>query len=166
MTDIETRDNELHWDVFVTPDIPYESLDLPPGTQQRMWSPMASTLIYGERDAVLVDAFMTIEQAHALGEWVEAHGKHLTTIYATHGHGDHFFGASTVLERFPGARFVARPEVIKIMREQASPESLATYWNPRFPEQISSQLAIAEELTGNVINLEGQDLVSMPLGFT
>ncbi len=109
MTDIETRDNELHWDVFVTPDIPYESLDLPPGTQQRMWSPMASTLIYGERDAVLVDAFMTIEQAHALGEWVEAHGKHLTTIYATHGHGDHFFGASTVLQRFPRARLVATP---------------------------------------------------------
>src|SRR6202040_979969 len=39
-------------------------------------------------------------------------------------------------------------------------------WNPRFPGQISSQLAIAEELTGNVINLEGQDLVSVPLGFT
>src|SRR3989454_11353942 len=90
----------------------------------------------------------------------------MTKIYATHGHGDHFFGANTVLERFPGARFVARPEVIKIMRQQASPESLATYWNPRFPEQISSQLAIAEELNGNVINLEGQDLVSVPLGFT
>ena len=68
MTDIETRDNELHWNLFVTPGIPYESLDLPPGTQQRMWSPMAATLIYGERDAVLVDAFMTIEQAHALGQ--------------------------------------------------------------------------------------------------
>src|ERR1700694_5214629 len=100
----------------------------------------------------------------ALTNWVAARGKNLTTIYATHGHGDHFFGASTVLERFPGARFVARPEVIEIMRQQASPESLATYWNPRFPGQISSQLAIAEELTGNIINLEGQDLVTVPLG--
>ena len=52
------------------------------------------------------------------------------------------------------------------MRQQASPETLATYWNPRFPGQISSQLAIAEELTGNVIDLEGQELVSVPLGFT
>src|SRR5258708_9280933 len=52
------------------------------------------------------------------------------------------------------------------MRQQASPESLATFWNPRFPGQISSHLAIAEELTGNVINLEGHDLVSVPLGFT
>src|SRR2546430_8219915 len=166
MTDIETRDNELHWDVFVTPGIPYESLDLPPGTQQRMWSPMASTLIYGERDAVLVDAFMTIEQAHALGEWVEAHGKHLTTIYATHGHGDHFFGASTVLQRFPRARLVATPEVVKMMRQQASPQSLASFWTPRFPVQIADQLVLAEELTDNVIGLEGHDLVVVPLGHT
>jgi hypothetical protein len=100
------------------------------------------------------------------GEWVVATGKNLTTIYAPHGHGDHFFGTSTVLDRFPGVRFVARPDVIKVMRQQASPESLATFWNPRFPGQISSHLAIAEELAGNVINLEGHDLVSVPLGFT
>src|SRR4030081_3571930 len=132
--------------------------DLPPGEKQRPWPPISSTLISGERDAVLVDTPITVEQARALVDWVAASGKNLTTIYATHGHGDHFFGASTVLERFPGARFVARPEVIEIMRQQASPESLATYWNPRFPGQIS-RLAIAEELTGNIINLEGQDLV-------
>jgi len=150
----------------VTPGIPYESLDLPPGTQQRMWSPMASTLIYGERDAVLVDALLTVEQARALGEWVEAHGKHLTTIYATHGHGDHFFGASTVLQRFPRARPVATPEVVKMMRQQASPQSLASFWTPRFPGQIADQLVLAEELTDNVIDLEGHDLVVVPLGHT
>ena len=56
--------------------------------------------------------------------------------------------------------------MIKIMRRQASPESLAKFWNARFPDQISSHPVIAEELTGNVINLEGRDLVSVPLGFT
>jgi len=161
-----TKKISLAWDVFLAPSIPAITSDLPPGEKQRPWPPISSTLISGERDAVLVDTPITVEQARALTNWVGARGKNLTTIYATHGHGDHFFGASTVLERFPGARFVARPEVIEIMRQQASPESLATYWNPRFPDQISSQLAIAEELTGNIINLEGQDLVSVPLGFT
>src|ERR1700724_2225288 len=161
-----TRKTSLTWDVFLAPSIPAITSDLPPGEKQRPWPPISSTLISGERDAVLVDTPITVEQARALTNWVAARGKNLTTIYATHGHGDHFFGASTVLERFPGARFVARPEVIEIMRQQASPESLATYWNPRFPGQISSQLAIAEELTGNIINLEGQDLVTVPLGFT
>jgi len=156
----------LGWDVVLAPSIPAITSDLPPGERQRPWPPISSTLIFGERDAVLVDTPITVEQARALVNWVVASGKNLTTIYATHGHGDHFFGTSTVLERFPGARFVARPDVIKVMRQQASPESLATFWNPRFPGQISGHLAIAEELTGNVINLEGHDLVSVPLGYT
>jgi len=161
-----TQNRSLRWDVFLTPSIPAIAIDLAPGEKERPWPPISSTLISGERDAVLVDTPITIEQARALANWIAARGKNLTTIYATHGHGDHFFGTSTILERFPRARFVARPEVIKVMRQQASPESLATFWNPRFPGQISSQLAIAEALTGNVINLEGYDLVSVPLGFT
>jgi len=156
----------LRWDVFLAPSIPAITSDLPPGEKQRPWPPISSTLISGERDAVLVDTPITVEQARALSDWIAASGKNLTMIYATHGHGDHFFGTSTVLERFPRARFVARPDVIKVMRQQVSPESLATFWNPRFPGQISSHLAIAEELTGSVINLEGHDLVSVPLGFT
>jgi len=166
MTDIETRDNALNWDVFVTPGIPTVTSDLPPGTEQRLWSPISATLISGDRDAVLVDAFLTVEQAHALGEWVEAHGKRLTTLYATHGHGDHFFGASTLLQRFPRARLVATPDVVKTMRQQASPQSLASFWTPRFPGQIADQLVLAEELTENVIDLEGYDLVVVPLGHT
>jgi glyoxylase-like metal-dependent hydrolase (beta-lactamase superfamily II) len=161
-----TQKTALGWDVFLAPSIPVITSDLPPGEKERPWPPISSTLIFGERDAVLVDTPITVEQARALANWVVASGKNLTTIHATHGHGDHFFGTSTVLERFPRARFVARPDVIKVMRQQASPESLATYWNPRFPGQISSHLAIAEELTGNVIKLEGHDLVSVPLGYT
>src|ERR1700720_3109787 len=161
-----TQNKSLRWDVFLTPSIPAITSDLPPGENERPWPPISSPLISGERDAVLVDAPITVEQARALANWVVASGKNLTTIYATHGHGDHFFGTSTVLDRFPSARFVARPDVIKVMREQASAESLAPFWNPPFPGQIFSPLAIAEELTGNVVNLEGPDLVSVPLGFT
>src|SRR6266850_1208531 len=165
-TGLTSQKTVLGWDVFLAPSIPAITSELPPGEKQRPWPPISSTLIFGERDAVLVDTPITVEQARALSDWIVARGKNLTTIYATHGHGDHFFGASTVLARFPGARFVARPDVIKVMRQQASPESLATFWNPRFPGQISGHLAIAEELSGNVISLEGQDLVSVPLGFT
>ena len=97
MTEVRTRDIPLNWDVFVTPGIPTVTSDLPPGTKQQMWPPISSTLIYGKRDAVLVDAFITVEQADALVDWVEASGKKLTTIYATHGHGDHFFGIGALL---------------------------------------------------------------------
>ena len=164
MTDIETRDMPLNWEVFVTPGIPIVTSDLPPGTQQRVFSPISATLISGQRDAVLVDALLTVEQAHALVEWVAASGKHLTTIYVTHGHGDHFFGIGALLERFPKACAVATPAVVKRMHQQASPAYIANFWDAQFPGQIPDRLVIAEELKGKVIELEGRDLVPVEVG--
>src|SRR5260370_29762417 len=59
-----------------------------------------------------------------------------------------------------------RPTLVKIMAQQASPPSVRSFWKPLFPGQISDHLVIAEELTGNVIDLEGHDLVAVPLGNT
>ena len=156
----------LGWDVFVTPGIPIVTVDFPPGITQAYFQAMASTLIYGARDAVLVDAFMTVKQANALADWAAAKNKNLTTIYITHGHGDHWFGVGTLLERFPNARAVATPHVVKVMREDASPERLSKGWKAAFPGQIPDNLLIAEELKGNVIDLEGQELVAVELGHT
>jgi glyoxylase-like metal-dependent hydrolase (beta-lactamase superfamily II) len=157
--------NPLRFDVFASAEIPVVTSDLPPGLAERRWSPISSTLVSGERDAVLVDTFITVEQNRTLIEWIAASGKHLTTIYATHGHGDHFFGANAIRERFPNARFVAARDVIAIMRQQASSPVLESFWKSRFPGQIDSTLEIAEELAGT-IDLEGKELVSVPLGHT
>ena len=127
---------------------------------------MSSTLISGKRDAVLVDTFIIIEQAGALVDWVAASGKKLTTIYAMHGHGDHFFGIGALLDRFLNARAVATPDVVKLMRQQASPDVLANFWNAFFPGQIPDRVVIAEEHTGNVMDLEEHEWVTVPLGHT
>jgi glyoxylase-like metal-dependent hydrolase (beta-lactamase superfamily II) len=52
------------------------------------------------------------------------------------------------------------------MREQLSPPWLDAYWKSRFPGQIDPALAIAEALGGGVIQLEGEELVSIPTGHT
>jgi len=162
----QTSENALlNWDVFVTPGIPIVTPDLPPDVREAYFQVMASTLIYGMRDAVLVDAFMTVKQANALADWVAAKGKNLTTIYTTHGHGDHWFGIGTLLERFPKARAIATPNVVKVMRQHASPEVLKI-WKAGFPDQIPDRLLIAEDLKGNVIDLEGRELVAVELGHT
>ena len=72
--------NPLRFDVFVSAEIPVVTSDLPPGLAERRWSPISSTLVSGERDAVLVDTFITVEQNRTLIEWIAASGKHLTTI--------------------------------------------------------------------------------------
>jgi glyoxylase-like metal-dependent hydrolase (beta-lactamase superfamily II) len=158
--------NRLQRDVFVSTETPVVTTDLPPGATERRWSPISATLISGQRDAVLVDTFLTVEQNRRLADWVVKSGKNLTTIYATHGHGDHFFGVNIIRERFPNARFVASREVTAVMRKQASIAILGSFWNPRFPGQIDANPTIAEELAGTVIELEGNELVSVPLGHT
>jgi glyoxylase-like metal-dependent hydrolase (beta-lactamase superfamily II) len=165
MTGLATRSTPLKWKVLVTKRQGI-ARDLPPGKEQWAWVPTSATLIYGRRDAVLVDAFLTVEQANAVVEWVAASGKNLTTIYVTHGHGDHFFGIGALLDRFPNARAVATTDVVKVMRKQASPEYVASFWNARYPGQIPERLVLAEELKGNVIHLEGDELVAVELGHT
>jgi glyoxylase-like metal-dependent hydrolase (beta-lactamase superfamily II) len=61
---------------------------------------------------------------------------------------------------------MATPDVVKSMRQQASPEYVSNFWNARYPGQIPERLAIAEELKGNVIQLEGRDLVVVEVGHT
>ncbi len=140
--------------------------DRPPDVGETYFQATAATLIYGVRDAVLVDAFTTVAQAHALADWVGARGKNLTTIYITHGHGDHWFGLGTLLERFPNAKAVATPNTVKVMRENASPEALEGSWKAAFPGQIPDRLVLAEELRGNVVDLEGRELLGVELGHT
>jgi glyoxylase-like metal-dependent hydrolase (beta-lactamase superfamily II) len=73
-------------------EAPSRGGDIPPGKESLMWIANSATLIYGERDAVLVDTFMTVEQCNGLADAIVASGKSLKAIYVTHGHPDHFFG--------------------------------------------------------------------------
>jgi glyoxylase-like metal-dependent hydrolase (beta-lactamase superfamily II) len=162
----EPRSNApLKWESFLTSGIPTATPNPPPGEKRRFFSPVSSTLIYGQRDAVLVDTFITVDQNDVLVDWVRASGKNQTTIYITHGHGDHWFGIGALLERFPGAKAVASPSVVKMMNEQ-SPEALRAQWQKLMPGQITERIVGAEELSGNVIELEGQELFVVEVGHT
>src|SRR6202047_21328 len=149
----------LSWDVFVAPSELLSGGDAAPGEKQAFWSPVSATLISGERDAVLVDALLTVGQAHDLAEWIDAHGKNLRAVYITHGHGDHWFGLGTVLERFPNARAFALPAVIEQMRQGSTPEFFETFWVPRFDGRLPRALALPEPLEDRRIDLEGHELV-------
>src|SRR3982075_3662723 len=165
MTASETTDASLSWDVL-TIRRPGLTRDLPAGKEELMWVANSSTLISGERDAVLVDTFLTIEQSQTLLDWVVASGKNLTAIYITHGHGDHFFGLASLLERFPRARAVATPEVVKAMHEHLSPAWIENFWRKLFPGQIPDRLLVAEPLEAGELELEGNKLVAVNTGRT
>jgi glyoxylase-like metal-dependent hydrolase (beta-lactamase superfamily II) len=156
----------ITWDVHVAPPEPLPGGNLAPGEKERFWSPISATLISGERDAVLVEGLLTVGQAHDLAEWVAGHGQNLTAVYITHGHGDHWFGLGTVLERFSNARAFALPAVIEQMRAGSTPEFLDSFWRPRFDGKLPRDLVFPEALEDQTIELEGHELVAVELGHT
>ena len=161
-----TGNTALTYQVYVAPIIPMAGNDVPPGQSRSTWSPISATLICGQRDAVLVDPLMTVEQGMSVADWVSTTGKNLTTVYVTHGHGDHWFGLGAVRERFPDVRAVATPAVVDGMGKWSAPEVMQAFWQARFPGQIPEDNPVAEPLDGPSFQLEGHQLVTVDVGHT
>ena len=151
----------LTYDVFVNEPPPQDGV-LPNGEPKR-FSPTASTLIYGSRDAVLTDPGMTTDQARALGDWVAGKRRNLTEIFITHGHGDHWFAAGLLAERF-GARVVASAGTIAQMHANAATRPLL--WDKVYAGMIPPTPVTAVTVPGNRFTLEGHDLVIVEVGST
>jgi len=159
MTDLDYR-------VFLSQAQPTASPDLPPDVKVRYWPPISATLISGRKDAILVDPVMTAEQALGLAERVAISGKNLTTIFITHGHGDHWFGTGILLERFPRAVAVTTEGVIETMRKQMAPGFLSSFWEVALPGQVPKNLVLADKLLEDSLELEGNELSVVCLGRT
>jgi glyoxylase-like metal-dependent hydrolase (beta-lactamase superfamily II) len=159
----------LRADVYVAPGIPFPAPEDLPSYITPVWSPMAITLISGQKEAVLVDALLTTDQADQLADWVDSviPSKLLTAIYITHGHGDHFFGLKRLLDRFPQARAVTTSKVIEHMEHELEIDNYQAVWAPRFSDQIDANgvLSRIESLGDtNTLFLEGHALVAVDAG--
>lgn len=150
----------LTYDVFVNEPAPQDGV-LPNGEPKR-FSPQASTLIYGSEDAVLTDPPLTTDQARLLGDWVAAKGRRLTDIFITHGHGDHWFAAGPLAERF-GARVVASAGTIAQMHANVATRPLL--WDKIY-SGIPPTPITAVTVADNCFALEGHELVIVEVGST
>ena len=157
--------NTLSVNVFTAPGKTMVGERPRPFGEALSFDPITSTLIFGENDAVLVDAMMTVAEAEALADWVALHNRNLATIYITHAHFDHFYGLSILLDRFPGARAIATPKTVKAMQVYLSPpvQRLA---RRMFPGQVSTKLVAPEPYERDTFTLGGHELRIIEQGRT
>ena len=138
--------------------------DLPPGSEEWRWVANSATLIVGEHEAVLVDTFTTVAQNERLIEWIRAHNTTLSTVYLTHGHGDHAYGIGQLRAAFPGVRVLGTTGTLAKLEEQARPEWRDDFWGRLFPGQIP-EVEFPEVIEGG-FTLEGHNLSVVEAGDT
>ncbi len=160
-----TSSNTLSVNVFTAPGKTMVGERPKPFGEALGFDPITSTLIFGEYDAVLVDAMGTVAEAEALADWIGLHNRNLETIYITHAHFDHFYGLSILLDRFPGARAIATPEAVSAMQMSFTPivERLA---RRLFPGQVPAKLVPPEPYEHDTFTLEGHELRIIEQGRT
>ena len=155
----------LTWDLLVKRRAS-ATQGVPPGKEALTWVANTVTLICGERNAVLVDTFLSQEHTRELIDWIELHDRNLETIYITHGHPDHFFGLALLLEHFPRARALAPRDVVEKMKKVIADEQRDARWSRLFSMQDSPRLEPAQALEGDSFELEGHVLRTIDLGHT
>jgi glyoxylase-like metal-dependent hydrolase (beta-lactamase superfamily II) len=156
---------ELRYDVLVSDGVRrHGTMRLPDGGPI-VSSPLASTLILGQDDAALVDPPFTREQVHRVGDWVQRSGKRLRYIYATHGHGDHWFGTDLLLQRFPDVVPYATAGTIRLMHQQAT-EGRKQSWDVDFPGLIPDSPVVYQVIPTEGFELEGHRLLAVETGHT
>ena len=156
----------LQHNLFVAGQIPQSGRGPLPDGSTRMWSPITSTLIMGRDDAVLVDPPLTKTQATEVGDWIVASGRKLRQIYVTHGHGDHWFGAITLLQRFPDVSVLATEGTRKLMAAQNQPQFRADFWDQVFPGQLPTGEVDVCVVDADGFELEGVRLLPIEVGHT
>jgi glyoxylase-like metal-dependent hydrolase (beta-lactamase superfamily II) len=117
---------------------------------------VTSTLVTGEKEAVLIDTAFTLADAHRIVAAVLDSGKTVTTILVTHAHPDHYFGTAVLKAAFPQAKLIARPETVKEI-EKAWKGKVAQ-WGPLYGANLSDAPVMPEAFTGDTLTLEGETL--------
>jgi glyoxylase-like metal-dependent hydrolase (beta-lactamase superfamily II) len=160
-----TSPTQLSYDVFVSDGPVGAGGERMPDGAPLAWSPLSSTLIFGAHDALLVDPPFTRTQIRSVGDWVERSGRRLAYIYATHGHGDHWFGTGELARRFPGVTVYATEGTIEVMRQQAGP-GREQLFDRIFPGQIPESPVLAEPVPAQGFRLEGNPVEAVETGHT
>ncbi len=117
---------------------------------------VASVIVSGKTDAVLIDAQFTLADAEKVAQGIKNSGKKLTTIYVSYGDPDFYFGLEVFKKYFPNVTVYASPATIEHIK--ATSQKKLDVWGAQLGQNITSNVILPQVLKGNSIDLDGQKL--------
>ncbi len=115
-----------------------------------------STLVYGEKEAMVIDAGFTRADALRIAANVLDSGKQLTTIYVSQADPDYYFGVEFLKAAFPQADVVTTPAVLEKLVPKLAGK--VAFWSPKMGANAPNKPVLPRALEGNTLTLEGQTI--------
>lgn len=122
---------------------------------------VTSTIIYGPKEALLVDAQFTHADARLLADRIDRLGRKLTTIFITHPDADHFLGLGPLHERFPDARIYMTAGSIAAYRQDVG-KLIADLQKGKRANEAPPVEPLASPLPSMTLLVDGQRVQVIP----
>lgn len=117
---------------------------------------VASVIVSGQTDAVLVDAQFTLADAENVAQKIKDSGKNLKAIYISHNDPDFYFGLEVFKKHFPRVTAYATPKVVEEIAKTA--QKKLDVWGGQLGSAVTSNVVLPQVLKVNSIDLEGEKL--------
>ena len=113
-----------------------------------------STLVYGEKEAMVIDAGFTRADALRIAANVLDSGKVLKTIYVSQADPDYYFGVEVLKEIFPNAEVVTTPAVLEKLSAKVAGK--VAFWGPKMGANAPRVPVLPKALQGNTLSIDGE----------
>ncbi|WP_417324808.1 MBL fold metallo-hydrolase [Halarcobacter sp.] len=120
---------------------------------------LASVLVLGKKEAVLIDAHFTKADAHKVVAQVLKSKRELKKIYVSHGDPDYYFGLEVITKAFPKAKIYATKQTVTHIKKTY--QDKLNYWGPKLENNAPSYVLIPSVIEKDFIELEDKKLKIM-----
>jgi glyoxylase-like metal-dependent hydrolase (beta-lactamase superfamily II) len=113
-----------------------------------------STLVYGEKEAMVIDAGFSRADALRIAANVLDSGRELKTIYVSQADPDYYFGVETLKEFFPRADVVTTPAVLAKLSAKLAGK--VAFWAPKMGANAPRNPVVPKAIDGNSMTVDGE----------
>lgn len=118
--------------------------------------PVSSSLVTGDKEAILIDAQFDVQNGQALVEMIKKSGKKLTTVYISAGDPDFYFGLEPVMAAFPDVKVLADQHVVDHINQ--TKDAKLSYWSPILGKGAPKSLTVPQVMTASHLTLDGEKI--------